>query len=76
MSPHDAGGGETGLCPRQENSTVRDEPLVSLGAHADVTVAKHVLIICKRKQVVGWGGGGGRCFCALALVRVVARRIS
>lgn len=40
---------------------------VSLGAHADVTVAKHVLIICKRKQV------GRGCLCALASVAVVAR---
>jgi hypothetical protein len=49
--PHMRGRkGETRLCPRQENSR-QDEQPVSLGVHADVTAAKHVLIICKRRQV-------------------------
>jgi len=48
--PQVQGRGETRLCPRQENSG-QDERPVSLDAHADVTAAKHVLIICKRSQV-------------------------
>lgn len=48
--PQVQGRGETRLCSRQENSG-QDERPVSLGAHADVTAAKHVLIICKRSQV-------------------------
>lgn len=48
--PHAAGEARYG-CARVRKTPARDERLVSLGAHADVTVAKHVLIICKRKQV-------------------------
>lgn len=48
--PHMRGRkGETRLCPRQGNSG-QDEQPVSLGAHADVTATKHVLIICKRRS--------------------------
>lgn len=67
--PQAAGEARHGCAPRQENSNT-GQRLVPLGAHADVTVAKHVLIICKRKQV---GPGGVSSF---ALVVVVARQIS
>lgn len=46
-----AGGEARHGCAAVRKTPVRTNDPVSLGAHADVTMAKHVLIICKRSQL-------------------------